>query len=174
MTVAKRPSRTTTQSRGRARRTAAALGAVTLGLAALAACDKPTPMATVTVGSDSASAEASCWNDGKKLSEKDLQSCLTKKQGEKLTVSDGEQVRIGVEPEIAESGWAMVVNGQGTMPEASKDTYRSFDHDEIFAPQQGQSGAASVPKTAQVTIVEVDNKGAAKGTWSFTLERASS
>lgn len=161
------------QSRGRAGRTAAALGAVSLMLAALAACEKPSPMATVTVGTESVSSQAGCYNDGKKLSQDQLAGCLEEKGGEKIAVSDGERVRVGVDPEVAESGWAMVVNGQGTMAEAAKDTYRSFDHEEIFAPQQGESGAATVPETAQVTLVEVDKSGAAKGTWSFTLERAS-
>ncbi|WP_051723008.1 hypothetical protein [Streptomyces albus] len=172
MTVATRPSRNPMQSRGRGLRTAGALAAVSLGLAALVACEKPTPMATVTAGSDSVSSEASCYNDGKKLAQKQLNDCLNK-GGEELAVGDAERVRIGVDPEIAESGWAMVVNGQGVMPEASEDTYRSFDHDEIFAPRQGQSGGAEVPKTAKVTIVEVDKKGEARGTWSFTLKRES-
>ncbi|MGP3999021.1 hypothetical protein [Streptomyces sp. 8N706] len=174
MSIATRRSRNSMQSRSRTARTAAAAGAVTLGLLALSACEKPTPLATVTVGSDTVSSEAACYTDGKKLSEKDLRDCISAKSGKKLTVSEGERIRIGVDPEVADSGWAMVVNGQGTMTEASKDTYRSFDYDEIFAPTQTPTGGGAAPKTAQVAIIEVDESGQAKGAWLFTLKRNSS
>jgi len=39
------------------RRAATTIGAIGLGLVALTACDKPTPMATVTVGTKSVTAE---------------------------------------------------------------------------------------------------------------------
>lgn len=161
-------------SRSKTRRTAIAAGAVALGLVALSACEKPTPKATVTVGSNSVSSEAACYNHGNELSNQALSSCV-KKTGKKLTVHPGERIRVGVDPDIAHSGWAMLVNGQGTMSEAAKDTYRSFDFDQIFAPQQSSSGGAAVPKTAQVTIIQVDESNSkAKGAWQFTLDRASS
>ncbi|NJP99965.1 hypothetical protein HCK00_05285 [Streptomyces sp. PLAI1-29] len=160
------------ERRGDKRRAAGVLAAVSLGLAALVACDKPTPMATVTAGSDSVSGEASCYESGKNIPQKQLSGCLDRK-GEQLTVGDGDRVRIGVDPEIAESGWALVAGGQGVMPEASTSTYRSFAHDEIFAPRQGAQGGTEVPRTVQLTIVEVDKKGEARGTWSFTLKRES-
>ncbi|MGP3922700.1 hypothetical protein [Streptomyces sp. 8N616] len=159
--------------RSKTRRTAVAAGAAALGLVALSGCEKPTPMATVTVGSNSVSSEAACYSEGKKLSQEELQDCIGGKSGKKLTVHDGERIRVGVDPEVAESGWAMVVNGQGTMAEASEDTYRTFDFDQIFAPQQSTAGAAAVPKTAQVAIIEVTKSGEAKGVWQFTLSRAS-
>ncbi|MFI1965781.1 hypothetical protein ACH429_17005 [Streptomyces pathocidini] len=161
-----------TQHRSRTRRTAIAAGAVALGLVALSACEKPSPKATVTVGSNSVSAEATCYDKGEKLSQKALTDCIGSKSGHKLTVHDGQRVRIGVDPEVAESGWAMVVNGQGTMSEASRDTYRSFDFDEVFAPQQSATGTSGVPRTAQIAIIEVDKSGQAKGVWQYTLDRA--
>lgn len=173
MTVAQRPSRNSTQSRSTTRRAVAA-GAVALGILALAACEKPTPRATVTVGSDSVSAEATCYTEGEKLSSAELKSCIGKKSEKTLTVDDGERIRIGVDPEIAKTGWAMVVNGQGTMAEASKATYRSFDFDQVFAPQQSPTGGASVPKSVKLTIIEISEAGQAKGAWQFTLKRASS
>jgi hypothetical protein len=161
-------------SRSKTRRTVAAASAVALGLVALSACEKPTPQATVTAGADSVSAGAACYNDGKQLDQKKLGECIGKKSGNKLTVSEGEKVRVGVEPEIADSGWAMVVNGQGTMTEASKATYRSFDFDQIFAAQQSPTGgAAAAPKTAQVAIIQLNDAGQAKGAWEFTLKRSS-
>jgi hypothetical protein len=161
------------QTRSTTRRAVAA-GAVALGIIALAACEKPTPRATVTAGSDTVSTEAACYTQGEKLSPKELKGCIGKKSEKSLTVSDGERVRIGVDPEIAKTGWAMVVNGQGTMAEASKSPYRSFDFDTVFAPQQSPMGGASVPKTAKVTIIEVSEAGEAKGAWQFTLKRAES
>jgi hypothetical protein len=174
MTVAQRRSRDSMQFRSKTRRTATAVGAAALGLVALSACGaKPTPVATVTVGSNSVSAEAVCYSGGKELSQEKLRDCIGEKSDKKLTVHVGEKVRVGVDPEIAESGWAMVVNGQGTMTEASKATYRTFDYDEVFVPQQDQTGGAAVPESAQVTIIEVDKGGQAKGAWQFTLNRAS-
>ncbi|MFF3765709.1 hypothetical protein ACFYYR_16700 [Streptomyces sp. NPDC001922] len=174
MSIATRRSRLSMQTTGRTVRTVAAVGAAVFGLVALSACEKPTPLATVTVGSESVHSEAACYNDGKALSPKDLRHCISAKSDKKLTVSEGQRISVGVDPDIAESGWAMVVNGQGTMSEASKDTYRSFDFDQIFAPQQSPTGAAAAPKTAQVAIIEVGKGGKAKGAWQFTLNRASS
>jgi outer membrane protein assembly factor BamE (lipoprotein component of BamABCDE complex) len=160
------------QFRSGTRRTAAAIGAAALGLVALSACEKPTPLATVSVGTNSVSSEAACYNDGKKLSQEELRDCIGESSAKKLTVHDGERIRVGVEPEIADSGWVMGVNGQGTMAEASKDTYRTFAFDQVFAPQQSAAGVTA-PKKAQVTIVEVTKDGQARGVWQFTLNRAS-
>ena len=52
---------------GKSRRIGVALGAVSAGLLVLSACDKPTPLATVTVGDNSVHTEASCYNDGNAL-----------------------------------------------------------------------------------------------------------
>ncbi|MCM2576860.1 hypothetical protein [Streptomyces meridianus] len=173
MTTATRRSRTSTPSRGKARRTVAVLGAVSFGLVALAACDKPTPLTTVTVGSDTITTGAACYNDGKPLSTKILQSCLGAKPDKKISVGPGGKVRIGVEPEVADNGWALVVNGQGLMNEASHDTYRSFSHDELFPVQQSQQGAAPPAKTAQVALIEVGKSNKPKGAWQFVVDRKS-
>jgi hypothetical protein len=157
----------------RTRRTATAAGAVALGLLALSACEKPTAMATVTVGSESVSHEAACHADGKKLATEKLRECLDKDFGDQLTVHDGEKVRVGVDPEIAETGWAVVLNGQPAMSEASKDTYKTFPYDQVFAPQQGGLGGAQVPEKVRLTIIQVTKGGDASGTWQFTLKKAS-
>jgi hypothetical protein len=159
--------------RSKTRRTAALVGAVTLGLVTLSACEKPTPRATVTVGSSSVSAEAACYNDGKALDQKKLRECIGGQSHEKLTAHDGERIRIGVDPKIAKSGWVVVVNGQPTMSEKSTATYRSFNFDEVFAPQQSPSGAGAAPKKAQVTIIGLTEGGQANGTWQFTVNKAS-
>ena len=55
---------TTLHSRSRRRRVVAAAGAVSAGLLVLSACDKPSPIATITVGTNSVNSEATCYNDG--------------------------------------------------------------------------------------------------------------
>ena len=170
MTTATRRSRTSTPFRGKARRTVAVLGAVSLGLVALSACEKPTPLTTVTVGSKTITTGAACYNDGNQLSTKILKSCLGKKPDKKISVGPGGKVRVGVDPDVAKNGWAIVVNGQGLMNEASKDTYRSFDFDQLFQAQQSQQGQMPPPKTAQVAIVELGKAGQPKGAWQFLVK----
>ncbi|MEU7044470.1 hypothetical protein AB0A77_25885 [Streptomyces varsoviensis] len=157
-------------SRGKGRRAAAAVGAVTLGLVALTACDKPTPLATVTVGSTTVSSEATdgCFGDGKALDKSVMEKCLSKKDGKTVKVGAGEKVRIGVEPKIADTGWVVVAGGP-VMPEPTNNTYRTFDTDTLFT-QKNQMGQATLMDKVTVTVIEL-NKGEAKGMWHFNLER---
>ncbi|WKX71021.1 hypothetical protein [Streptomyces sp. XD-27] len=165
-------------SRGKGRRAAIAAGAVTLGLLGLTACDKPTPITTVTVGSHSESSEATkgCRGDSKELSQKDIQTCLNKESGEKISVEPGQKVRIGVDPEVADSGWVVIAAGP-VMNEPAKSTYRTFDGEELFA-QKNEMGQPMPPKD-EVTIAIVElgkgkgrNQGV-KNMWHFTLKRES-
>ncbi|WP_431043719.1 hypothetical protein ACQUSR_18750 [Streptomyces sp. P1-3] len=165
-------------SRGKGRRAAVAAGAVTLGLLGLTACDKPTPIATVTVGSHSESSEATkgCHGDGKELSQKDIRTCLNKETGETISVESGEKVRIGVDPEIADSGWVLIAAGP-VMNEPSKSTYRTFDGDALFE-QKNEMGQPLPPKD-EITIAIVElgkGKGSNQGVkamWHFKLKRES-
>ncbi|MEU5305600.1 hypothetical protein ACH4YO_34485 [Streptomyces noursei] len=130
-------------SRGKGRRAAAALGAMTLGLLTLSACQQPTSLATVTVGSKTVTAEVTpgCDGNGKSLDQKTVKDCISKKGADTLTVQPGEKVRVGVDPKVAKSGW-FVVGGQPFM-QPTTETYRSFSVDEIFKqtnPMTGQSG----------------------------------
>lgn len=155
------------------RRVAAAVGAVSLGLITLAACDKPTPLATVTVGTDSVHTEATkgCNGDGDPLSEKELKGCLSKKTGKSIKVAPGEKVRIGVEPEIAESGWVMV-SSNPIMKEPSEDNYRSFDSDTLFEQKNPQTGESlGMSKKVTIAVVELTKKDGPKAMWHFELER---
>src|SRR5690242_12170894 len=105
------------------RRSAAAVGAVVLGLAALSACSKPTPLATVTVGSDTINSQAACYNDGKPLSTSTLRSCLSKTPTDNaITVRAIDSVHIGVDPDVAKNGWLVFSNGQART-DLIKDTY---------------------------------------------------
>lgn len=157
---------------GKGRRAAAAIGAVSLGLITLSACEKPTPLATVTVGSTTVTSEvtAGCDGEGKVLDKKTIESCLMKKGGKTLTVSPGDKVRVGVEPEVAKSGW-IVLGGGPVMREPSKDTYRSFDAETLFAQQNPQTGQTAYTKTVTLQVAELGGAGGPKTMWHFTLKQ---
>ncbi|MGW2558347.1 DUF2771 domain-containing protein [Streptomyces sp. NPDC001514] len=151
---------------GKHRRAAAALGAVSAGLLVLSACDKPTPLATVTVGTNSVTTEAACYNDGDAIRESLIQGCLNKKAAKTVEVSVDDRVRFGVEPEVAENGWTLFIGGQQAEPEPYHKTYRSIPASAFFATQTSEA-----TNTAQVSIVETTGKKLT-GIWHFTLKKS--
>ncbi len=153
--------------RGKRRRAAAAVGAVTFGLVALSACDKPTPLATVTVGSTTITTEAACYDEGEALANEKVAACLKENAGKTVKASMEDKLRFGVDPKIADEGWTIFINGQPAEQEPNKKTYRTIPASAFFA--GGQGAAAS--KT-QVSIVEVAS-GKALGVWNLTVERES-
>ncbi|MFD9218489.1 DUF2771 domain-containing protein [Streptomyces sp. NPDC002730] len=152
---------------GKRRRAAAALGAVSAGLLVLSACDKPTPLATVTVGTDSVHTEATCYNDGKAIKESLIQSCLNKKAEKVVKVAMDDKVRFGVDPEIADHGWTLFIGGQQAEQEPYKKSYRTIPGNAFFASQTGETS-----NKAQVSIVETNGKKLV-GIWHFQLEKDS-
>ncbi|MDX6762841.1 DUF2771 domain-containing protein [Streptomyces sp. F8] len=153
---------------GRARRSVAALGAVSAGLLLLSACDKPTPLATVTVGSESVSAEASCHKDGKELSVDEVQDCLTNLKNPKtIEYGRGDTLRLGVEPDIVEDGkrWSAVLDGQ-PITEPSSNTYRSFPGADVFA----TGGQGEAPTSKKLAFLQIDAAGKPLAVWSFNLK----
>ncbi|NGN69633.1 DUF2771 domain-containing protein [Streptomyces sp. A7024] len=157
-------------SPGRRRRAAAALGAAAVSIAALAACEKPTPLATLTVGSDTVTTEAECYKKGEVIPQNELSKCLEESSGKSVSLGPGDKLRIGVDPKIAETGWVMFVNGQPAITEPSDRTYISFQGDAFFQGAQGPDGQQQQVKQAKVAIVEVDG-GSSKGVWSFDLKK---
>ncbi|MEV8536366.1 DUF2771 domain-containing protein [Streptomyces sp. NPDC051211] len=151
---------------GRARRSVAALGAVSAGLLLLSACDKPTPLATVTVGSSSVSTEARC-EDKKELTVEEVQGCLTPKDAKTISYDRGETLRLGVEPEIVEGGkqWQAVLDGQ-PINDLSEKTYRSFPNADIFA----TGGQGEAPASKALNIVQFSKDGKPLAVWSFKLK----
>ncbi|GHF69596.1 MULTISPECIES: hypothetical protein [Streptomyces] len=150
---------------GKGRRIGVALGAVSAGLLVLSACDKPTPLATVTVGTDSVNTEAACYNDGEAIKESLIQGCLNKKADKTIKVSMDDQVRFGVDPEIAENGWTLFINGQQAEQEPFKKTYRTIPGNAFFASQTGQPA----DKT-NISIVETKGKKLT-GIWQFEFKK---
>ncbi|MFI6089302.1 DUF2771 domain-containing protein [Streptomyces sp. NPDC051218] len=151
----------------RRRRSVAALGAVSAGLLVLSACDKPTPLATITVGGDSVNTEASCYNDGKELEQSQLQGCLKEKDVKSIKVDPDEKVRFGVDPEVADKGWTLLMNGQ-PLTEASNKTYVVIPGSVFFNQQYGGG-----TNSTTVSLLEGGKGSSAKATglWSFKLKK---
>ncbi|MEV5335577.1 DUF2771 domain-containing protein [Streptomyces werraensis] len=156
---------TTLQSAVRRRRAVAAAGAVSAGLLLLSACDKPTAMATVTVGSDSVSAEATCGGEGKALTTEALNECLRDKDIDEIKVDPTETVRFGVDPEIADNSWTILLNGQPLVEPMKNNTYQTIPGSVFFNAQYGAQGDSTL-----VSIKE-GGENEATGLWSFRLKK---
>ncbi|MER5935412.1 DUF2771 domain-containing protein [Streptomyces sp. NPDC002054] len=155
---------------GRARRSVAALGAVSAGLLLLSACDKPTPLATVTVGSSSVSTEAACRpaKGEKDMPIDEVQKCLADiKKAKTIEYGRGDTLRLGVEPEIVEHGstWQPVLDGQ-PITDQSGNTYRSFPNVDIFA----TGGQGETPASKLLNIVQFTKDGKPQAVWSYNLK----
>ncbi|MBM7170915.1 DUF2771 domain-containing protein [Streptomyces sp. G44] len=160
---------TSQRSSARRRRSVAALGAVSAGLLVLSACDKPTPLATVTVGSDSVNSEASCYNDGKELKKSQMKSCAQDEDVKTIKVDPDEKVRFGVDPEVADKGWTLLMNGR-PLGDLSKKTYVVVPGSVFFNQQLGGDG-----DKATVSILEGGNGATQKATglWTFKFKKDS-
>ncbi|UXY28308.1 DUF2771 domain-containing protein [Streptomyces sp. HUAS TT20] len=156
---------TTLQSASRRRRAVAAAGAVSAGLLVLSACEKPTPIATITVGTSSVNSEATCYNDGKALTAASLASCLKDTDIKSIKVDPDETVRFGVDPAVADSGWTILMNGQ-PLTDSSNKTYRTIPGSVFFNAQYGAQGNSTL-----VSIKEGEKD--VKGLWSFKLKKDS-
>ncbi|WP_369247418.1 DUF2771 domain-containing protein [Streptomyces sp. R41] len=152
-------------SAARRRRAVAVVGTVSAGLLVLSACDKPTPLATITVGKNSVSSETDCYNDGKAVKTADLASCLKSKDIKSIKVDPDETVRFGVDPKIADNGWTILMNGQ-PLTDSSNKTYRTIPGSVFFNAQYGASGNSTL-----VSIKEGEKT--VTGLWSFKLKKDS-
>ncbi|MET9774754.1 DUF2771 domain-containing protein [Streptomyces sp. NPDC006367] len=152
----------------RRRRAVAAAGAVSAGLLLLSACDEPTAMSTITVGSDSVSSEATCGGEGKALSDAEINKCLKDKDAKSIKVGQDETVRFGVDPEVGDDHWTILMNGQQLVDD-SKKTYRTIPGSVFFNAQYGAQGDST-----NVAVAARDGKdGSEKVTavWVFKLEK---
>ena len=118
-----------------------ALSAALVGFASLlSACEQPKPVATVFSGSSSVSREALCWSDDPAeaieasdclvdessgaLSDEDAQELSD--YVDTLAVTSGQTIGISVDPEVAESGWSVSVNGRRRNAALIDGTYFRF------------------------------------------------
>jgi hypothetical protein len=148
----------------RRRRAVAAAGAVAAGLLVLSACDKPSPVATITVGRGSVNSEALCYNDGKALDTKSLTKCVKNTDVKSIKVGEDATVRVGVDPKIADAGYVLLLNGR-QVTDVSKETYRTIPGSAFFNSQYGTEGDTNT------LSVQMGDKSV-KGVWSFKLKKA--
>ncbi|MYU20337.1 DUF2771 domain-containing protein [Streptomyces sp. SID8352] len=153
----------------RRRRAVATVGAVSAGLLLLSACDEPTPVSTITVGSDSVSSQAACGWEGKALSDAQITACLKDKDAKTITVDPDETVRFGVDPKIADKRWTILMNGQQLVNDFKK-TYTTVPGSVFFNAQYGAQG-----NSTNVAIAARDGKADSEkitAVWVFKLKKA--
>ncbi|MCZ7414890.1 MULTISPECIES: DUF2771 domain-containing protein [unclassified Streptomyces] len=167
--------------RGRHTRAAVAAGTAVVALFTLSACgEKPTPMTTVTVGSNSVFAEAACYNDGDKLSDKTLEKCGDEAdkvdKDQTITLDRDENLSVGVEPEVAERGWFVLLDGRplGEFRNYHDTTYQSFEVSDIFdgvqqlGMEQRDSVTLTILETPEPKADQKEQPGVF-GVWNFKL-----
>ncbi|MEV6106050.1 DUF2771 domain-containing protein [Streptomyces sp. NPDC051940] len=158
-------------SRGMGRRVAATAAIATLSVAFLAACEKPSPVAQLTVNDKTVTAEATCYNDGDTIKRAEVIKCLAKKSGHSISMSELDQLRIGVDPETADDGWYLFANGQQLYPDRIDKTYFQLKGENLLFNQQ-EGGFAD---TVQLQIVQAADEGGqlkdVKGMWDFKVKR---
>ena len=150
---------------------------VVLALAAaapLAGCEKPTPSVSVVSGSTFKSLPAACWNEENEPLPKGT-NCAPGKAAT-IKVTPGSTIGISVDPDIAESGWIVDIDGQPVIRQALSrqkltDSYHRFvlrqqDFDAIA--QQAAVAGKAVLRVSAVT--GTGEKLQARGVWLFTLD----
>jgi hypothetical protein len=114
-----------------------ATGLAVAGLVALAACEKPTPGATVFSGMSSSYEHALCWSfDGEPLN---AQTCAQDVVTEaidgatvgKVPVVPGDVIGISVDPVVADAGWFPVIGSQRLTQQPITSTYYRFTYPDL-------------------------------------------
>ncbi|RKN09670.1 hypothetical protein [Streptomyces radicis] len=163
--------------RRRAFRAAVALGAVPLGLAVLVGCQKPSPIAHFTLGSRTASTEApdDCWgHGGDTLTPERGRECRAEAKGApSFTVEPGDTFRVGVDREVADSGWLLLVNGvlHEVIPYTS--TYQTFDVDDLAGtPMRAETSVSPVasPEPLLISVAQVSDDFDAERLFASTTQ----
>ncbi|WP_461006161.1 DUF2771 domain-containing protein [Streptomyces capparidis] len=151
------------------RRRAAVIGAVAVGLATLAACEKPTPLAYVTVGttSEHTEAEDGCYKDGDEISSSQVQKCLDAEPTETITVEPGDRLRLGVDKSIGEDGWYLALNGEA-VTDPTEHTYRSVPTDGFFQVDPATGERRKSLKLSFVSGSMAEDRY--YGVWNFTVK----
>src|SRR5690606_11521625 len=121
-----------------------------------------TPVTTFTIGSDSVTSEAASYEDGEtvltltksKRSQLEFQKCLDK-GGETLTATAGQRISLGVEPDMAETGWLAFADGQPLGSPTDK-TYRTIPAEELLQESDPSSGQTMPKDKTRISVVETE------------------
>ncbi|WP_049576683.1 hypothetical protein [Streptomyces sp. SBT349] len=164
----------------RATRTALAAGTVGLGLVALAGCQKPSPNAHFTLGSHSESRETAddCFAHGDgTLGVDRTQECLENAEDvPAFTTKVGDTFRVGVDPEVADSGWLLFYDGILYDTNPFGTTYQTFEIDELTRAvrqqnqQSQQSGQLPEPGELRLVVAQVGDGYDAEAIWSASSQ----
>jgi hypothetical protein len=152
--------------------------AVAAAALALTACDKPAPGATIFSGASSEHREALCWSfdADRAYTADDCVVDVAAAQSQQsvfdaldeylatLEVSPGDVVGISVDPEVADAGWSVTVNGRPLHRDLLTETYFRF----TMPPQPLRQGSAEL----QIQAAAEDGTSA-RGFWVFRLADAS-
>lgn len=160
-------------SPGRVRRsvrTVLAVGVTTCAVLGLSGCDKPSPVATLTVGSDSVHNHDTCANDGKKLGEKQLQKCAEDAKSKSISITNSDTLRFGVDPDVAERGWEVIT----TVPDqqsGQQQPLRLVEYTKKTYATTQSLPLSMLADKSDVAVVERDENGDAFNVWNFTLDK---
>src|SRR5512144_1786219 len=133
-----------------ARRHVLALGAV-VGLAAVSACQKPSPYVTVVAGKRSASAQAVCYAHRGSVNP----TCANEVRAKVLPVQPGDRVGISVDSSLLPGGW--YVAAQQRRSRRVTDHYFSFQVGDLRG------------RDMVLRVVDLDQGQRRKGFWVFRL-----
>ncbi|MGH8867235.1 MAG: hypothetical protein ACRDYU_04480 [Actinomycetes bacterium] len=140
----------------RVRLAVAVVGAM-LGMALLGGCEKPTPLVTLTSGTSSVHAEAVCYaGDGGEISERACRQPAS--EARTLNVPVSSSVGVGVDPELADQGWRITINGQPATQQILDTTFYRFG----LSPQAFRQGPL------ELQVATVDGRQLT-GLWLFRL-----
>lgn len=144
------------------RRPALALATASVALFALTACEKPTPLVTVTSGGSTAEGESTCWAaQGQALPD----ACQNPPSIGTIKVKPGATVGISVDPKLADAGWRLAIDGQALVSQPIHDDYYAFD-----VPGQGL-GRSDAALQIVVSGQGGSDTSAIRGLWRFTLNQ---
>ncbi len=158
------------------RRPVLTLLAASAAVLSLAACEKPAPGISVFSGTSSAHREAICWSfEANQAVEKgdctldleaqpagDIADALLKEIAI-IPTKPGETVGISVDPEVADNGWLVSINGAPLTRTPVTEKYFRF----TMPPKPLRDG------DAQLVVQAVTDDGAAvRGSWIFGLSDA--
>ncbi|MDT0343249.1 hypothetical protein [Streptomyces litchfieldiae] len=160
----------------RAVRTTFAAGTVSLSLLALSGCQEPSPNAHFTLGSATSSRETAddCYAHGEDLSVDRVRECLDSDEDVPVfTTQAGDTFRIGVDPEIADTGWLLFFNGLLYDANPFTTTYQTFDVDEIQQRDRDRNQTpGTLPEASDIRVVvaQVGEDYDAEEIWSSSSQ----
>jgi hypothetical protein len=146
-----------------ARRRWLAAGSAVLSAAALAACEKPTPLVTLVSGGESVYREANVWcfEEGQTIASGE---CAEREEGVlRLPVRAGDEIGVDVGDELNDRGWTFTLVDPAN-PQGAQEAPLQEEHWFSFT-------APNIPpgESLLLTVRTGESAQAANGEWAFEL-----